>query len=94
MPAEFFALPLDPFQRNRHRCEPSNRRTRFFCLPTAFDCDDLPLTCCPSLFFTLSFIFKRIRLIEPLLNPFRHTVATQQKYVEPLKLDFEVARKK
>jgi len=93
MPTEFFALLLGPFGQSRHGCDPPDQLIPFSSLPSAFD--GAPSSFAHrSAFFPFSFILQQIQGIEPLLNPFRHTVVTQQKYCDPPNIVFETERTK
>lgn len=88
MPAGFLALLLGPFGRYRHGCDPPGRCLPFSFLPLSLDGEPFPLAC-PSNFFTLSPITQQLSIFEPSLNRVRHTLATQQKYLEPPNMAIE-----
>jgi len=81
MPAGFFALLLVPIWRYTHGCDPPGRRLRLPFPPLALD-SELFLLTCPSHFFTFSLVTQQLSIVEPFLNPLRHTPVTPQKYLE------------
>jgi hypothetical protein len=72
MPAEYFAVPLGPFGRYRHGCDPPKRHLRLSFLSWILDCEHVPLACHFN-FFPLSIISQRLLVIEPFVNGFRRT---------------------
>ena len=73
MPAEFIALLLGLFGRYRHGCDLPEPFTQFSFHPWAFEGTYYHLAW-PSNFLTRSYISQRLRVIEPFINPFRHTL--------------------
>jgi hypothetical protein len=77
MPAEFFALLLDPFGRYRHGCDPPAPHTPTSSLPLASGFD-FSHRVGLSDFSTFFFISQRLSAIEPFLPSLRLTGATHQ----------------
>lgn len=91
MPAGFFALLLVPIWRYTHGFDPPKRDFRLPFPPLALDCGHFPFAW-HSHFLTFSLVTQQLSLIEPSLNPFRHTFATQQKYLELPNMGIETER--